>query len=229
MGVSNNVLLVEKVYMDIRNKILSGEYPSGMHLVEAELTKEFKVSRVTMREASRRLVVDDLVDLIPNSGVRVRRLSYQDVIDLYAVREPLEALAARLAAQAPPDKLKDLQMICSEGAAATARRDRINHRFLNNQFHLTLAAVTGNRTLVRVLERLNLQIVASQFMSFMRDEDFDISQHDHEELLKAIFAGYSDKAELIMRLHIKKGREFALSCLPRDLNNSSLLKQETGQ
>lgn len=215
MPVSNNVLLVEKVYLDIRNKILSGEYPPGMRLVETELAKEFQVSRVTMREALRRLVVDDLVDLIPNSGIRVRKLSYQDIVDLYDVREPLEALTARLAAQAPPEKLVELQELCLEGSVAAVNRDRFAHRLLNNRFHQTMAAVTGNRTLLRVLERLNLQMVASQFISFMRDTDFDESQQAHDDLIRAILAGDGDKAELIMRLHIKRGREFALSCVLR--------------
>ena len=146
-----------------------------MRLVETELAKEFQVSRVTMRQALRRLVVDDLVDLIPNSGIRVRKLSYKDIADLYDVREPLEALTARLAAQAPPEKLAELKELCSEGSIAAVNRDRFAHRFLNNRFHHTMAAVTGNRTLVRVLERLNLQMVASQFISFMRDTDFDES------------------------------------------------------
>jgi DNA-binding GntR family transcriptional regulator len=66
-----------------------------------------------------------------------------------------------------------------------------------------------------VLERLNLQMVASQFISFMQNTDLDESQQAHEELLKAIQTGDGDKAELIMRLHVKRGREFALSCVPR--------------
>lgn len=218
VSVSSNGLLVEKVYLDIRNRILSGGYPPGVRLIETELSKEFEVSRITIRESLRKLVVDDLVDLIPNSGIRVRKLSYQDIVDLYAVREPLEGLAARLAAQRSADKLSELNKLkemCAEGAVATAGRDRFSHRFLNNNFHLAIVAITENRTLSRVLERLNLQMVASQFINFMQGTDLDESQRAHEEMLEAIQAGDGDKAELIMRLHVKQGREFALSCVPK--------------
>lgn len=218
MDTNRKVLVVEKVYNEVKNRILSGQYLPGMHLVEAELTAEFKVSRVTMRDALRRLVADELVDSVPNSGMRVKRLSYEDILELYAVREVIEGLSARLAAQLPAEKLVNLQDICIKGADAVARKDRLEHRHLNNLFHQELALATGNRTLVKILERLKTQMIGNQFMPLMTDEDIAISQRDHETMIKVIMAGDGEQAEKIMRKHIKTGRDFALSCIPKPTN-----------
>ena len=214
MSVFQKVLLVEKVYSEIKNRIVSGEYLPGRRLVEAELTEDFNVSRVTLREALRRLIADELVVLIPNSGIRVRELSYKEIVEIYTVRENVEALAARLSAQLPNDSLNDLKEICSKGAASVWKKDRTNHRSLNNQFHMEIAFVTGNETLIKIIERLNTQIIGNQYISLMSDLDLEISQNSHEEIVEAICAGDGSKAESLMRNHIRNGQQFILSCVP---------------
>lgn len=203
--------IVEKVYAQIKNNILTGEFLPGTHLVEANLAAKFKVSRVTIRDAFRRLTYDELVDLKPNSGVWVRRLSYDEIVDLYAVREPLEILAARLTAEQPRERLQEIVDICSEGSKLVIELDRISHKSLNRRFHRAVAAVTGNQILIKLLERLNTQMIANQFMPVMKDEDIITSVRDHEKILAAALAGDCDQAEEIMRNHIRQGREFALA------------------
>ncbi|MDO9534907.1 MAG: GntR family transcriptional regulator [Bacillota bacterium] len=219
MSVYQKVLLVEKIYTEIKKRIVSGEYLPGRRLVEAELTEDFNVSRVTLREALRRLIADDLVVLIPNSGIRVRELSYKEIVEIYTVRATVEALAARLAAQLPNNSLNDLTEICSKGAAAVWKKDRMNHRSLNNRFHMELAFVTGNETLIKIIERLNAQIIGNQFISLMSDSDLEISQNSHEEIVEAIFAGDGGKAESLMHGHIRSGLNFILSCVPESVKN----------
>ncbi len=214
MRVSRKVLLVEKIYSDIKKKIVSGEYLPGRRLVEAELTEEFNVSRVTLREALRRLVADDLVALIPNSGARVREFSYKEIMDIYTVREAVEPLAARLASQAPDERLDNLKAICLKGAAAVSKKDRRSHRTLNNLFHLELALITENDTLIKIIERLTTQIIGNQFIALMSDLDLEISQKSHEDIVEAILAGDGDKAESATHNHIRTGRKFILSCWP---------------
>lgn len=213
MGGYGKILLVDKIYSDIKKRIISGKYLPGRRLVEAELKEEFNVSRVTLREALRRLIVDDLVVLVPNKGIHVRELSHKEIIDIYTVRESLEGLAARLAAEMPRKRLKNLQLICSKGAVAVLEKNRMNHRALNSRFHMELAQVTENNILIKIIERLSTQIIGSQFISLMTDQDMEISQQTHEKILEAILAGDGDSAELIMRNHIKNGREFILSAI----------------
>lgn len=218
MSVYQKVLLVEKIYSEIKKRIVAGKYLPGRHLVEAELTEEFNVSRVTLREALRKLVADELVVLIPNSGIRVKELSYKEIADIYAVREAVESLAAKLASQIPKGRLENLKMICSRGATAVLRKDRMEHRSLNHMFHLELAMVTGNETLYKIIERLSTQIIGNQFVALMSDLDLETSQQSHEEITAAVMAGDGEKAETAMRNHIRTGRKFILLNWPNQDN-----------
>src|SRR5262245_36913428 len=109
LATSPRVLAVHRVYQALRDRIVGGEILPGMHLVEGDVTADFGVSRGTVREALRRLSADDLVELIPHRGARVRRLSRRDVEELYVVREAIECVAARLAAEGPAEELVALR------------------------------------------------------------------------------------------------------------------------
>lgn len=211
---NNSFLLVDKVYYAIKERIISGEYLPGRRLVESELTEDFKVSRVTLREALRRLVADNLVVLVPNSGIKVKELSYKEIVDIYFVRETVEPLAARLAAQAGHKRLHNLKSICLRGAEAVKQKDRMSHRALNKLFHREITLVAGNEALIQIIDRLSNQIIGNQFVALVSDFDLEYSQFSHQEVFEAILAGDGDKAEINMRDHIRNGRKFILSYWP---------------
>ena len=194
----------------IRERILCGEVLPGVHLVEQDLAAEFGVGRPTVREALRRLLADDLVELLPHKGVRVRRLSPADLAELYVVREPVECLAARLAAGAPPGALQPLREIHREAAKAAAAGDRLTYMRLNARFHHGLAEATGNRTLVRLLQRLNTQLIGYQFLAAIGTPELHTSQRDHEALLAALAASDAARGESIMRRHLRASRRAIL-------------------
>ncbi|MFC7471928.1 GntR family transcriptional regulator [Actinomadura keratinilytica] len=83
----------------VRQRIVDRRYPQGARLVEREVAEELRMSRVPVREALRALVGEGLLELLPHSGVRVRRLERADVEHLYEVWEPLAVQASRLAAR----------------------------------------------------------------------------------------------------------------------------------
>ena len=200
----------DQLVSTIRERILRGEILPGVHLVEQELAVEFAVGRPTVREALRRLLADDMVELLPHRGVRVRRLSPADLAELYVVREPVECLAARLAAGAPPGALKPLRVIHREAAKAASANDRLGYMRLNARFHHTLAEATGNRTLVRLLERLNTQLIGYQFLAAIGAAELATSQRDHEDLLAALGAADPGRAETVMRRHLRASRRTIL-------------------
>jgi len=85
-------------YDAIRAKILSGEFPPGSTLSEAELASLLGISRTPVREALQRLQEDGLATILPRRGALVRILTLPEVREILLVREALEGLAARLAA-----------------------------------------------------------------------------------------------------------------------------------
>ncbi len=83
----------------IERAILNGDLPPGTPLGEAELASRIGISRGPLREAINRLEGRRLLQRVPHMGVRVVCLSDAEVAEIYAMREVLEGLAARLAAE----------------------------------------------------------------------------------------------------------------------------------
>jgi DNA-binding GntR family transcriptional regulator len=89
----------ELVYDYLRDAISSGEIPSGERLNESELAIRLNVSRTPVREAVRMLESDGLVESIPRRGVIVRAIDIAEIIEIYMIRQALEAMAFRSAAR----------------------------------------------------------------------------------------------------------------------------------
>jgi DNA-binding GntR family transcriptional regulator len=200
--------VAQRIYEVLRDRVLSGQLLPGARLVEADLTAEFQASRVTIREALRRLVADDLLELLPHRGIRVRLLSPRDIEELYLVRAPIEGLAARLAANiahADPAKLDDLRKCCNEGDQAIADGDARHYMEANSRFHNALFAASGNATLKKVATHLNAQMVSFQAVRNMNLHRMRESHEGHWAVLHAIEAHDGDRAEEFMRQHIAGG------------------------
>ena len=91
--------LRELVYEELKHKILTGEIASQTRLMEIDLAEKMNVSRTPIREAIRELAADGLVTIEPRRGAYVSRISIDDMLDVFEVRENLEGFAAYLAAK----------------------------------------------------------------------------------------------------------------------------------
>lgn len=107
------------VYRRLRDVLLAGRIPMGARINEVELAATWKISRTPIRDALRRLEAEGLVAASPGRGMVVPVLTPADVDGLYAVREALEGMAARRAAErATPQFLAQLNgLIKSYGTA----------------------------------------------------------------------------------------------------------------
>src|SRR5262245_51803793 len=83
----------------IRRGIITGRFAPGQRLILRDLMEDIGFSASTLREAFRRLAAERLVNLIPNRGIAVHRLTQKEMADLFEIRELLEGTAARLAAE----------------------------------------------------------------------------------------------------------------------------------
>ena len=92
------------VYRELRHRIITKQVKAGQRLPEVNIAVQMGVSRTPVREALRRLESEGLVDIVPNSGARLAAPSRREVENAYVVREQLECLAVRLAAQTVAEK-----------------------------------------------------------------------------------------------------------------------------
>lgn len=204
---------VDQVVNGIRERILAGHYAVGQRLITRELMASLGYSRSTVREAFARLAAEGLVDLIPNRGAAVRGLSRKEILDLFQIRELLEGLSARLAAEAAR----------RPKARATAREvlERLEKRpFSAVDFHAenllvheTLMRLGGNAELEKLVARMHVPFVMMQARRTMGVAEIGRSQREHLAILRAVVAGKPDRAEETMRAHLRNTAQW-LTSLP---------------
>ena len=101
-----NSTLAEQVLHAIQAAIVDGDLAPGSKLKEPDLARAYGTSRGPLREAIRQLEARGLVQLTPHAGARVTDLSVKQLLDIYELREALEGMACRLAA----DRLTPTEM-----------------------------------------------------------------------------------------------------------------------
>ncbi|MCX4671341.1 GntR family transcriptional regulator [Streptomyces sp. NBC_01381] len=201
----------------VRQRIVDRRYPLGSRLVEREVAEELRMSRVPVREALRALVAEGLLELLPHSGVRVRRLERSDVRHLYEVWEPLAVQASRLSARrvaecAPDDEppgLAALRATLGHAEQASDADDGAREVAAHTAFHEGIVALSGNPLLARMMEQLSWQL---QLLFGMRAEP-DHMRAQHHLIYRHIAAGDEETAAASTLLHVRDSQAVALRSL----------------
>ena len=199
---------VDRAAEAIARGVASGRYAPGQRLIEADLTRSLQVSRGSLREATRRLAAEGILELEPHRGARVRQLSRGEVADLYRVREALEALAGRLAAEriATGDSDAVMRRWLAEieanpnGAGLSADVYMAD----NNRFHDDLVMVAANEVLAKQIASLRMPAVRLQFSLLLTQEHVAESIRQHRRIVLAVLAGDPTRTERAMRDHLRK-------------------------
>ena len=208
-----------KIYMAIREAIQNNAFPPGFRLIERDLAKQFGTSRTPIRSAINRLTVEGYIDQSQYKGAVVKRLSPQDIQRLLEVREALEGMACRLAAEYVTDEDKtQLQNIISNMYDAVEQNDFLRYYGLSGEFHTKFAECSNNPYLFELVQRVNLQTTRFQFRIILVPGRIKESVQEHKEIVEKIINGDGIGAEECMRGHIRKVKTMLLS--NKDDNNS---------
>lgn len=150
---SNDRTLAGQALTEIRRRILTGEYEPGRRLRIEELAEVLEMSPMPIREALQRLDNAGFVEHLPHRGARVSALSAEDLLDLYAIRIPLEMLAIRRAARNFTDHHRDTAAAWLEEYLAHDASDW-RAREAQMEFHLALYRASGSRRLIQLIRPL---------------------------------------------------------------------------
>ena len=199
---------VERVVAAIRDGVRDGRFVPGQRLVEADLIRDLGVGRNSLREALSRLSSDGLIVVEPHRGASIRRLGRRDVAEFYELREVLEGLGARLAAEnidLPGNRERFIGALEAVRRAADAVQmaDYIDE---NTRFHRAVVELAGRARLLELVDQLQIQTFRVQFRNALaRDRTGmrEYSSAEHEELAEAILAGDAERAERTMREHLR--------------------------
>jgi DNA-binding GntR family transcriptional regulator len=148
-------VLADQVKERLLEGILTGHYPPDSRIVETQVARELGTSQAPVREALRGLEALGVVEIAPFRGARVRRPTKREIIEAYAVRFALEALAARLAVpRLTDDDLAELAA-CFDAMEAAADADD-GHRVAeaDARFHGRIVKLADNATLTKVWRSL---------------------------------------------------------------------------
>lgn len=194
--------LSPQVYQILKQAIVCAELPPGQRLSDIELAKDLETSRQPIREAFLRLQSDDLLDVRPQRGTYVKRISVSAVLDARFVREAIEAdIVCLLAQQADPAVVRELeqQLQAQRRALESAPQQFMK---LDDEFHRTLAEGAGKPYAWRVIEGVKTQMDRVRFLSF---NHFHVERliRQHAQVVEAIAGGRSVEAMETMRIHLR--------------------------
>lgn len=198
-----------KVFETLKDRIVGGHYPQGLKLVESELASEFQVSRPMLREVLADLESQGLVERKPNRGAMVRRVDTESLMEIMEVREVLEGLCARLAAQnSKPQDWLDLREAFGERAEKMAR----DHEFeeylgLVAQLRERMVEASWNKELAKLTYSLFSKITLVQRRIVILPGRMEEAIKEHREVIDAIISRDPARAEEARRRNLRSARE----------------------
>ncbi len=194
------IFMVNKeIYTKLKKRIVFLDYKPKQVLSIKELAKEFGVSPMPIREVLILLETEKLVHIIPNNGIYVTDISFQELKDVFEVRLFLIGLVGRLAAQRiTPEELNKLKELLEKIKQEKDRKILIR---LDAEFHDLLNHYTKNETLAETLKRLRNQIGRLWFFAKENDAYSQKIPEDFEELIIALENSDKNKSEQILKNH----------------------------
>jgi DNA-binding GntR family transcriptional regulator len=196
-------LVAERAYVELRDRIVTLRLAPGTALREDELMREMGIGRTPLREAVKRLALENLVAVQPRRGTFVTGVEASDIVNITEVRAELEGYAAELAA---------LRMNGQARAAAEALVDEIEEvtkpheqewlmRF-DERIHHFIWEASGNPYLVETLEQYFTHSLRIWYLVLDRVPGLGHAVHDQMHLLEALLARDGARARNIMREHV---------------------------
>lgn len=218
--------LSEQVFNQIKDAIITGDLEQGSKITEDGLAKQYGISRGPLREAIRRLEAIRLLVRIPRAGMRVVTLTTAIMEEIYIVREALEGMSARLAAERMSEEdISSLSELLDKHQESIDKSEgkKYLQREGNLDFHYRIAKASHNQWLIDLLgsELYQLLRMARQ-RSGQTPERPSKAILEHRRIVEAIQMHDGELAEILMRRHISGSWKIVKSLLDKE----ELLKEQ---
>ncbi|MBI4607724.1 MAG: GntR family transcriptional regulator [Candidatus Rokubacteria bacterium] len=206
--------LLDQAASVLREAILSGGIPSGNRLRQVQLAAQLGISRTPLREALMKLEQEGLIELLPGGGLRAAVLNLDEAVELYDIREVLDGLAARLAAQriAEPG-VRDLERHLARMEKCLHRQDA--HRWFVSHvaFHDAIFRASGNGRLQALSSVVRLSIQRFHPVLLTTPNRLAAAYREHREIFEAIRVHDPETSERVARAHIASAKEIVLKAI----------------
>ena len=198
--------LADSVYLGIKQDIFDFRLLPGDRFTESEIAARLHVSRTPVREALYRLEREAYVQVQFRSGWSVRELDFRQFDDLYDLRIALETACVRTLCEhtdspgieglksiwlvTPNRRLRDGEQVCA----------------LDEAFHGTLVAATGNREMARCHQEVTERIRLLRRLDFTEPSRITATYEEHAQILRAVLKASADRAIALLRKHIETSK-----------------------
>lgn len=199
-----------EVLSALRERISRHELPPGSKLLETELSAEFGVSRACIRDVFGVLSQRGLIRRIPQRGAVVERLDLSQVFEIYAVREALEGMCARLATMnMPKESWQDLVDLFGKPLEDDIARGDLEAYVVKLEL-LRRRSIDGahNPVLADMLDNIQDRTRAIIRRIIVLPGRALVGMAEHRAVLKAMRQGDPDAAEAAKRANIRSGAAY---------------------
>jgi DNA-binding GntR family transcriptional regulator len=194
-------LFAERAYHDLRDRIVTLRLRPGTMLREDELMRELAIGRTPLREAVKRLALENLVAVQPRRGTFVTEIEAPDIVHITEVRAELEGYAAELAALRMDGETRALAEALRDDIEALAADQDGLMRF-DERIHRFIWDASGNPYLIETLERYFTLSLRVWYLVLDRVPGLGHAVHDQAALVEALLDRDGPRARAIMREHV---------------------------
>lgn len=196
-------LLADRAYVELRDRIVTLRIPPGAPIDEDQLGRELQMGRTPVREAIKRLALENLVTVFPRRGTFASEINITDLAHISDVRGQLEGHAAYRAAQRiTPGQRAELEQLLEELTNSKGSDDVEGLMALDAEVHRFIYRCAGNPYLEETLGRYFNLSLRIWHLVLDRLPHLFTRVHEHVELLRAIANGEGEHARSIVAEHI---------------------------
>lgn len=201
MSLARTVLR-EQIRELLLERIIKGDLKPGDRIVELQIAQELGTSQAPVREALRELQFLGFVEHEPYRGTRVRRITEEELAEIYPVRAALEELAAQEAAKRLGGKVEELEEEFEAMLEAADRGSLHDLAAHDTAFHRRIVEAAANRVLLDTWRTLRVEarVVVTALKT---DVDLHELAELHRPLLEAIREGSPERAGAALRQHFE--------------------------
>ena len=194
----------------LRERITDHDIPPGAKLIEEDLSREFNVSRSVIRGVLADLEAQGLVEKQPHRGTIVSRIDLNSLFEILEIREVLEGLSARLAAQKTTAKdWKDLATKFGEPAELMVK-NRLYEDYLEliTEFRKRTVAAAQSCELSKLIDSIYVKIRIVQRRIIILPGRIEQGLKEHRRVIEALIEGDPAKAEKMKRSNLRSALEY---------------------
>lgn len=208
--------LHDTVVEHLRNFITEGVLTPGKKLNERELCDTLGISRTPLREALKVLAMEGLIEINPNRGASVARMSEQEIRETFELMSGIEAFAGELACERiTAQELDEIKALHNAMVVSKNQNDLPGYYHRNRSIHDLINLAARNSALRQVYLSLNRRIHSLRFLSNQQAPKWERALHDHEEMIVALEARDGKRLSHILRHHLLEKRD-AIMLMVRD-------------